>query len=376
MLCESHYKDVSNVEGAYQVAMEILKNENSVLKTENEELKSEIEHLQSKIHQLQTTAGTHKNFTSDDNNQVDIRTTTDKLRDDLECFKKEINKQMNAQFDELRNLLSNNKCRLSNIDSTHKSYSGMLKKPRDAVIFKPKTAQDFQATQSVLKKKIKPTEVEVGIQNIKQMKDGAIAISCNTKEELAKLEEAARKDIGENYHITKPRLHNPKVKIVGLTDELDEDDLKKCLKNQNPSLKNINGMFKLIACKKMKTRFLTIVEVDPQTFSELIKLERVYIGWDVCRVYEHVNVIRCFNCGGFNHISKNCPIEEPTCLNCGEKDEKEKGTCKKEVICVNCTRRNREESLNLSVNHSCFSYSCETYKKQVLAVKNRIRYTT
>jgi hypothetical protein len=141
----------------------------------------------------------------------------------------------------------------------------------------------------------------------------------------------------------------------------DEDDLKKCLKNQNPSLKNINGMFKLIACKKMKTRFLTIVEVDPQTFSELIKLERVYIGWDVCRVYEHVNVIRCFNWGGLNHISKNCPTEEPTCLNCGEKDVKGKGSCKKEVICVNGTRRNREESLNLSVNHSCLSYSRETY---------------
>jgi hypothetical protein len=124
MLCKSHYKDVSNVEG--------------------EELKSEIEHLQSKIHQLQTTAGTHKNFTSDDNNQVDIRTTTDKLRDDLECFKKEINKQMNAQFDELRNLLSNNKCRPSNIDSTQKSYSEMLKKPRDAVIFKPKLLKIFK----------------------------------------------------------------------------------------------------------------------------------------------------------------------------------------------------------------------------------------
>jgi hypothetical protein len=66
------------------------------------------------------------------------------------------------------------------------------------------------------------------------MKDGAIAISCNTKEELAKLEEAARKDLGENYHITKPRLHNPKVKIVGLTDELDEDDLKKCLRIRIP----------------------------------------------------------------------------------------------------------------------------------------------
>jgi hypothetical protein len=90
------------------------------------------------------------------------------------------------------------------------------------------------------------------------------------------LETEAKKKLGDAYSVKKTILYNPKIKIVGFSEELNEESLRNCLIQQNLSLKNISGTFKLITCKKMKKNYLAIIEVDPLTFADFMKMESVY----------------------------------------------------------------------------------------------------
>jgi hypothetical protein len=99
-----------------------------------------------------------------------------------------------------------------------------------------------------------------------------------------------------------------------------------------------------------------------------------YIGWNICKVYEHVNVLRCFKCGGFNHTSEKCKEDVSKCLNCCEEGHDEKD-CNNNSVCVNCLKLNKSNNLNLKVDHSRFNYSCEVYKKQVSISKSKTRYS-
>lgn len=242
------------------------------------------------------------------------------------------------------------------------------------VILKPKQTLGSIETIDIIKKNIKPNEVEVGITNIRPLKEGGVAIGCNTTEQMVKLEAEVISKLGNTFLVKKSSLQNPKIKIVGLGDELNEEDLKICLKKQNPSLKDINGTFKLLVCKKMKKRYLAIVEVDPEVFAEIMRLKTVFIQWCECDIYEHISIYRCFKCGGYNHTSEKCNENPPKCLNCGRDDHPEKD-CINDPVCINCSKVNKNQKLNLTVNHSRFDYDCAVYKRLCEIGKTKIRYS-
>jgi hypothetical protein len=300
-----------------------------------------------------------------------IKTITDKFKADLteyfSSLKNDINIHVSQKFNELGTGLSPS-------ISSPKTYSEIAKQPKDVVILQPKVLQDSLSTMKNLKEQINLAEVGVGITKIKHLKNGGISVACNNADEKIKLETEAKKKLGDAYSVKKTILYNPKIKIVGFSEELNEENLRNCLIQQNLSLKNISGTFKLITCKKMKKNYLAIIEVDPLTFADFMKMESVCIGWNICKVYEHVNVLRCFKCGGFNHTSEKCKEDVSKCLNCCEEGHDEKD-CNNNSVCVNCLKLNKSNNLNLKVDHSRFNYSCEVYKKQVSVSKSKTRYS-
>ena len=104
--------------------------------------------------------------------------------------------------------------------------------------------------------------------------------------------------MGNNFIVKKSTLQNPKIKIVGLGEQLNEEELKTCLMKQNPILKDISGTFKLITCKRMRKKYLAVIGVDPKSFSEIMRLKTAFIQWCECVIYEHISMYRCFKCGG------------------------------------------------------------------------------
>lgn len=119
-----------------------------------------------------------------------------------------------------------------------------------------------------------------------------------------------------------------------------------------------------------------ILETDEETHEMLIKNGRVSIGWRKYRVFEHINVRRCFKCWGFYHIAMNCR-RETICHSCAS-NHKENECKEKRKQCVNCMHKVRTYNLKINIEHDALDLECPTYKKALREERRRAggEYTT
>jgi hypothetical protein len=64
----------------------------------------------------------------------------------------------------------------------------------------------------------------------------------------------------------------------------------------------------------------SLIEVDEQTYESLLSVSRIFIGWDSCRVYQHIDILRCFKCNQFGHMAIKCE-RAVCCADCAENHE-------------------------------------------------------
>ena len=171
----------------------------------------------------------------------------------------------------------------------------------------------------------------------------------------------------------------PWLKIVGISDDIEEDRLVSNLKAQN-SLSNeaeLKLVRLLVDQKQTENSKTAIIETDAETFERLIALRRVNIGWERCRVYEYINVLRCYRCCEYGHKATDC--KKPLCCpKCAEGHEGK--DCTSDFVkCVNCYLVNQERKLpkdmQLDVDHSSRSVDCPIYLKRLKRFRQRIGYS-
>ena len=241
----------------------------------------------------------------------------------------------------------------------------------EALIIKPKTKQESNKTKEAVKKNLKPIALEVGITQMKNVKDGGILLKCKTKEEVEKVKKAAEKKLGKNYQVKIPEQKKPKIKIVDIDEEYSEDELINAIKKQNLHIRHDSMELKVIVFKKMRSRYQAIIECDPTTFEKIMKDRTLSIGFLCCRVHEYVHLFRCFKCGGFNHKADECK-SVITCLNCGSGDHV-KSDCENDVKCANCILANNNLGLDLDIGHSVFDVNkCQILQRKINSEKQKI----
>ncbi|XP_053698676.1 uncharacterized protein LOC128745627 [Sabethes cyaneus] len=121
-----------------------------------------------------------------------------------------------------------------------------------------------------------------------------------------------------------------------------------------------------------------ILETDPCTFDMLMKMKRVLIGWELCKVVEAITAFRCFNCSEYGHKASACskPHCCPKCA--GPHDAKE---CSADFVkCVNCDqlnkRRNAPDDNLVDICHAAWSIDCPLNMKNLKRARQRIDYST
>ncbi|KAK9719837.1 hypothetical protein QE152_g22475 [Popillia japonica] len=62
----------------------------------------------------------------------------------------------------------------------------------EAMLIKPKNPQDSEKTKTDIKNQLSPANLEVGIKEIRTVKDGGILIKCANKTEVDKLKKEAQ----------------------------------------------------------------------------------------------------------------------------------------------------------------------------------------
>lgn len=293
--------------------------------------------------------------------------------ENMSNIKKEIacmQSQITTELTEFRNLLKKANNSVDNAPVEAKSYA---KVAGEVVVIKPKEAQESKKTREAIQKHVKPAALEVGITEIKNIKEGGVLIKCKSKEEVERIKSVAEKKLSRNYKINAPQLKRPCVKVLDIDENLDSEKLINAIKKQNPFIQHESLCLEVLTIKKLKTTYMALIECDPTTFSRIMTEQRLCVNWSRCRVFEYVNIFRCFNCGGFNHKANDC--KSLRCLKCADGGHKLEDCKSESYKCYNCMEANEKLKLNLDSNHSIYDNNCPVFQKKVALQKQKIKYT-
>lgn len=265
--------------------------------------------------------------------------------------------------------------------STHvKTFSEVVKKTREEVIvIKPKNReQGSSATRKAIEKQVNPGTIGAEVSRVRFVRDGGVAISCKKREDIKNISEKIKKHMSDDYEINVPEKKNPRVKITNIEKKLteDEDTLIETIVLQNNITTDKNRIMKVIATYEDKQRKseTVIMEVDHETYGQITKKDVLHIGWRKCRYFDHVNVVQCYKCWKFGHMSNQCRGSNVVCPRCSEHHKQQ--DCKSEVeVCTNC--KHAKEVLKITgidIQHSAFNRKCEAYKRIFEQLQMRVNY--
>jgi hypothetical protein len=127
--------------------------------------------------------------------------------------------------------------------------------------------------------------------------------------------------------------------------------------NQNKSRFGTNYTCKLIIfCKLLNnaSRFQAVLEMDVKSYKSILDSSKLLVGYSYCRVWDAVDLRRCFNCSRFHHLSQHCSQNESTCPKC----------CQNHLL-KNCTANNLT-----SINCTSLKAYCTAYKTQLSILRD------
>lgn len=208
----------------------------------------------------------------------------------------------------------------------------------------------------------------------KKTSTGKVVLKCNNSDALAKVRQKLSTKLGDAVKIDKPKTVSPMVKIVGVRDFVNNEELTQWIRKQNDDRVSENALFEIINVKKFNETATVIAKVDYETFKKLMSKKKILCYWTYCPVYEHVNVKRCFKCNKFGHVANDCESENECCPKCAGNHKV--NDCRSDIVmCPNCFRVNAEKKLNLKTDHCAWSSECEVLQRRVNQMKKRTNYT-
>lgn len=276
----------------------------------------------------------------------------------------------------------------SNKNINNVSYSDCLRKSDETInikkksevivnnnfiIIKPNCIQENKLTRKDLGKFINPAKLKVNIIKIDDLKGGTVKIQCKSKEELEKIENEVKNKLGSNYVISPHENRIPRIKIIGIEDEINEADLINSILEKNEFLKD--AKLKVVKIKKMKTKFMAILEIDCISFKKAMDKGVIFVDFSVCTVFEHLDILRCYKCTGYYHSAQNC-TKSQICMKCGNSDHNATSctTDKANLKCSNCSDANSKFDAGYFINHSPFDRNCEVFRRHVKIVQSKTQY--
>lgn len=294
------------------------------------------------------------------------------MKMEFENFKESVLAELNTMKLGLHKEFNNPPAPLTNNKA---SFASVVQNKGEVILIKPKNSkQESSTTKEAITSNLNPSAMEVGVTAIHPIHDGGIMMKCKTKEEVNKLRDEAEATLGRNYNISIPKKKNPCFKVTDIEEEMSDTELIDCIKKQNLFLTHNNLELKLIAHKKMKTRYMAILETDPTTWKLVMDEGSLCIGWSTyCRVFDYVATFRCFKCAGFNHKADDCK-SDVSCLKCGAEDHSKEECKSTEIRCINCIETNKKLELSLNINHSPFDATkCSILQKKIFIEKQKIK---
>lgn len=251
---------------------------------------------------------------------------------------------------------------------------------KTTLIVTPRDEKSRAELREKLKSNIDATDYDVtGLSNAPA---NGIAIICDNEEKCEGLIKEIENKFSKDVMVSKPKIHNPRIKLLKLHDaDNDDNKLVELLKDKNPLIQNAE--LKIIKREKVKINGKpsenvsnVIMEVTPAVHNIIMSSRKLKHVWEIVKVVDNIYVRRCYNCLGFNHNANECRNLK-ACSTCAG-DHSGRECAGKELKCINCVKLNErmkfEENSKGYVNpcHSTWSKECPVYKKKIENSKRAI----
>ena len=198
---------------------------------------------------------------------------------------------------------------LSSHGSNRKLYSSVVAahvETKHKVLIRSRVNQTSEMIKKLLKSKVNPTEMKVGITSLKLLRDGRVVIEANSKNEIEALGNKIEETCGAELEVNIQKRRNPRLVLLSIPENIILGNVEHTLAKQNPELDIEEGGIRAKFCytTKRETRNL-VIEVDSGTRKKLIQ-SRIKLGWEICRVDDYIVAKRCFRCSRYNHNFRDC----------------------------------------------------------------------
>lgn len=172
-----------------------------------------------------------------------------------------------------------------------------------------------------------------------------------------------KSNLGDKYDVKMIGKKNPRLKVVGFDNvsDMNNEQIISAIKNQNDHIFVPSDEIKVVKILKNRMReseLSIIIEMCPRLHKLIISEKFVSISFSRCRVYDAIDVPRCFKCSMLGHYESKC-LQETCCPKCtGKHKLKECDSVNKK--CINCVDANKKYKLKNDVNHAAFDRKCPT----------------
>lgn len=240
---------------------------------------------------------------------------------------------------------------------------------------KPKEPLPPESIKGLLKEKINPSKIRVGINTLRTLRNGQVLIETSSREELEAIENDIIEKCGEKLEVNSHKLRTPRLVILNIPEEISVDNVEDTLLAQNSDINlkqgDINAKFSYQTKKQGRN---LVIEVEAGT-RKLLLQRKIKLGWQICTVHDYVVATRCYKCSKYNHRARECRGEECCPLCAGSHKMKDCSANPQEYKCINCLSYNKHnQGKTICVNHSSFDKNCPSLLAVLEKQKNNTNY--
>lgn len=165
-----------------------------------------------------------------------------------------------------------------------------------ALLVVPKNKnQNSEETRRIIKEKVDPVKNPVNL--VRKIMNGGIALECTNFEDKDGLKRSVSEQMGADYEVRLTELKKPKIKIIGMYDEWDDETLIKKLKEQNDFMAN-SDLKVVYKFKGLRGSHNIVLEVSDNSFIKILEAGKVKIHFENCRFWKMLIYIDAINAVG------------------------------------------------------------------------------
>jgi len=240
---------------------------------------------------------------------------------------------------------------------------------------KPKQNQSTEEIKKLVKTKIDPIDMKIGIRTLKSLKNGQVLIEADSKEAIEILNSQLHDKCGSQLEINIQKRRNPRIIVYNVPDALTTENAEAIILAQNPDLKLQEGDIQAKYTFKTRRKTTNLVsEVLPHARRQMLH-NKIKLEWSVCYVEDYVSVNRCFTCSGYEHWHTECRNEVACPICAGKHKLKDCAATRTEYKYTNCVRFNaHNQDRKTQTNHSSLDRNCPSLQAMIATYRQNINH--